>query len=222
MYRASGARPLLVVCLATVALSALVVGLSRRGQAGGAGDDAGQQLAVLRQQLARVEATVAANRVRLASAQRPGGGAGGPQAAPGTPAAPPEVADPEPSDGRDVVASLDARFYREPAATAWSRGALPRATAALRRLVTPGSTVGDVECRQTMCRIEATHQDLGAYRRFGFALMRGRQGPDGLWGGGINSRVTDRRPGLLSTVTFLAREGAPAPDVEPGPEPGPR
>ena len=114
-----------------------------------------------------------------------------------------------------LLARLDARFAGEPA-TAWGDGAQTRARQVLGRLVTPGSTLGRVACRATLCRIEASHRDLEAYNSFAMAVIRSRR-KDGLWNGWVTSRVRTRSAASVSTATFLAREGLPRPDADPGP-----
>jgi hypothetical protein len=110
-----------------------------------------------------------------------------------------------------IVAGIDAGFYREPAGTAWGQGAAARVADLLARRPTPGTAVAGIDCRQTMCRIEAGHLDLPAYRSFVMALMRERRQPDGVWNGALNSQAVAVAPGAVRTVTFLAREGAPVP-----------
>jgi hypothetical protein len=114
-----------------------------------------------------------------------------------------------------LLARLDARFAGEPA-TAWGDGAQTRARQVLGRLVTPGSTLGGVACRATLCRIEASHRDLEAYNTFAMAVIRSRR-KDGLWNGWVTSRVRTRSAASVSTVTFLAREGGARPDADPEP-----
>jgi hypothetical protein len=112
-----------------------------------------------------------------------------------------------------LLARLDARFAGEPA-TAWGENAQTRARQVLGRLATPGSALGSVACRSTLCRIEASHRDLEAYQTFAMAVIRSRR-KDGLWNGWVTSRVRTRSPSSVVTVTFLTREGLFRPDLEP-------
>jgi hypothetical protein len=114
-----------------------------------------------------------------------------------------------------LLARLEAAFAGEPA-TAWGEGAQARARQVLARLATPGSTVAGVACRATLCRIEARHRDLEAYRIFAMAVIRSRR-KDGLGNGWVTSRVRARSASSVSTVTFLTREGFPRADGEPEP-----
>jgi hypothetical protein len=125
------------------------------------------------------------------------------------PSVPPAAADEVPP--AQIVAGIDAGFYRQPARTAWGQDAAARVAEVLSRRPAVGTTVAGIDCRQTMCRIEARHPDLAAYRSFVMALMRGRSQPDGVWNGAVNSQAVSMAPGAVRTVTFLAREGTPVP-----------
>jgi hypothetical protein len=113
-----------------------------------------------------------------------------------------------------IVAEIDARFFREPAQAAWGQAAARRASAVLARLHTPGTRLGRIECRETLCRIEAVHRDLAAYRTFAMAVIRGRR-KDQLWDGGVNSQAISQSRDGVGTVTFLSREGVAVPGTSP-------
>ena len=125
------------------------------------------------------------------------------------PSAPPAAADEVPP--AQIVVGIDAAFYRQPARTAWGKDAAALVAEALSRRPAVGTTVAGIDCRQTMCRIEAVHPDLEVYRSFVMALMRGRSQPGGVWNGAVNSQAVSVAPGAVRTVTFLAREGTPVP-----------
>jgi hypothetical protein len=201
-----------VVCLSTVAVTALALA-ARRGRSGGEGADG--EVAALQAELHRMEAKVARQRALLASQARQGQ-AGEMAALPGELPSAVVRAAPEPTrpTPQEIIARIDQQFYRQAAQAAWGRAATSRAWSALRRLPLSGSIVEAVECRETLCRIEATHDGLRAYDSFARAMIRGRRG-DGLWNGGLNSQVTRKSPSLVATVTFLAREGAPVPGMDP-------
>jgi hypothetical protein len=116
---------------------------------------------------------------------------------------------------REIVDQIDARFYPEPR-TPWGASAAARATAALSGLVRDGR-IGQIECRETMCRIELTHDSLQAFSNFAHQLAS-PQVAEALWNGGFSAQVTNQSPGAVSSVVFYAREDHEIPPAEDVPE----
>jgi hypothetical protein len=161
--------------------------------------DLARQRALLANDLAERGSSVAA---RAASASE--GGAARPA---------PPVRSP---NAREIVDQIDARFYQEPSSTLWGRSAAARATAALSGVVKDGR-IQRVECRETMCRIELTHDNLQAFSNFAHQLAT-PQITEALWNGGFSAQVTNQSPGAVSSVVFYAREDHDIPPVEDVPE----
>jgi hypothetical protein len=195
----------------------MVVALARARRAPAA--PPASQVAALRAQLKALEGELAQQQSLLAR-EAVGRDRIPPKTPVAVPAAPAEqvgeevVAEkPEPTS-REIVAQIDAKFFREPAQTAWGQGAAGRARSVLRRLVKPGSELGAVDCRETLCRVEARHRDLDAYQAFATAVLDDERDQDGLWNAGLNSQVVEQSPTAVSSVTFLSREGAPVPGTD--------
>jgi hypothetical protein len=111
-----------------------------------------------------------------------------------------------------VAAQMDERFYAEPARTAWGAEAGPRALAAFRNLA-GASAVGRVECRETMCRIEVTHDSLEVFQSFARAV--GPRLVDVLWNGSYSAQVTEQSANHVASVVFYSREGHDLPALGP-------
>jgi hypothetical protein len=79
--------------------------------------------------------------------------------------------------------------------------------------VPAGSSLAKVDCREAMCRIEATHQDRAAYGAFIKATFLGRR--TGLWSAGFTSELLEESPTASKSVTFFgAMEGAEIPALD--------
>ena len=112
---------------------------------------------------------------------------------------------------KEIVAKLDERFYRQAPRTSWGETAAARAAASLASQIPAGSTVGKIDCRETLCRIEATHTTIAAFNKFlDDAIQRNR---NGLWKAGFAAEVTDQSANSVSSVTYYARENESVPDV---------
>jgi hypothetical protein len=231
LARPAAARGSLAAFVVVGALCGLAVVVMRRPPASDAA--AGADVAAARLRLAELQRELDRQQAALANGTRragaalaavhvvdtQAGGATAPRAAAKVEA---PAREHEPT-GRDIISGIDARFYRQPAQAPWGRTAAARVHAVLGRLLGPGTTLGNVDCRETLCRIAATHHDLEAYQRFtGAVLDSPRDTPgdddghdqDRLWNAGLNSQVTDESPTSVTSVTFLSREGAPVPGSE--------
>jgi hypothetical protein len=215
-------RGSLVAFVAVGALCGLAVVVMRRPPA--SDGSAGADVAAARSRLAELQRELSRQQAALANGTRRAGAAlaavhlvdtqagAGPAVRDATKVEAP-ASEHEPT-GREIVAGIDARFYRQPAQAPWGRTAAARVHAVLGRLLGPGTTLGNVDCRETLCRIAATHHDLEAYQRFTAGVLDDERDDDGLWNAGLNSQVTDESPTSVSSVTFLSREGAPVPGSE--------
>jgi hypothetical protein len=114
----------------------------------------------------------------------------------------------------EIVAQLDSEFFAEPPSSPWSSHATTKASKVLPALLPPGSSLGRIECRTTLCRIEATHANLDSFLNFTDAMGRNRE--TGLWNGTITAQVVGQTPGAVQAVTFVSKEGATIPFPESG------
>ena len=128
----------------------------------------------------------------------------------------PAAVDEEPTP-EEIVARIDARFYREPAETEWGRGAIERTTAVFQRLATPGTRLGRIECRATMCRVEATHRDVDDFQAYVTSVAADpidQRDQSRLWNAGFTAQVISTSPSGVSAITYVSREDAPSPGAE--------
>jgi hypothetical protein len=124
--------------------------------------------------------------------------------------------DPEPTPA-EIVARIDARFYREPAETEWGKQAFRRTTAVFRRLATPSTRLGRIECRATMCRVQATHRDVDDFQAYVTSVAADPIDPrdeSRLWNAGFTAQVVSTSPDGVDAITYVSREDAPTPGAE--------
>jgi hypothetical protein len=212
-----GVGAFLLVVAGTVVVYRLAVTAGRRVQAPATDgeSEAMKEIGELRAEVARLKGTVASQHLlttRALANQPP------------APAPSPVPAEGEPSDGvrappgkrfpthQEAVAQIDARFNGEPAHAAWGQQVAPLATKVFRSRLPEGSSLTDVDCRETLCRVVMKHASMDTYRQLVESTLGARD--SGLWNGGISSIVTEQSPTSVTTVTFIAREGMPVPAIE--------
>jgi hypothetical protein len=201
------------VVIAAVAALALTRALRQGGRTQApprpADDQSTAEIAQLKAELRSLKGNVASQGVLLANALDRSGAPGVPASAEGPgqqPSATPTTAEIPP---KEIFAKLDQRFYAEPA----NAVATQKLSATLTRLVPAGSSLGRIDCRDSLCRIEATHDNRDAYGSFVHATFLGRQ--TGLWPAGFTSELLEETPTASKSVTFFgAREGAEIPPLE--------
>jgi hypothetical protein len=145
--------------------------------------------------------------------QRPG------RAPPGGAEPVPASLEPEPTPA-EIVARIDARFYSEPAETEWGRRAARRTTAVFRRLATPSTRLGRIECRATLCRVEATHRDVDDFQAYVTSVAADpidERDEGRLWNAGFTAQVISTSPAGVGAITYVSREDAPVPGAEDPP-----
>lgn len=121
------------------------------------------------------------------------------------------------STPEEIVARIDARFYREPAETEWGKTAVERTTAVFRRLATPSTRLGRIECRATMCRVEATHRDVDDFQSYVTSVAADpidQHDQGRLWNAGFTAQVISTSPSGVNAITYVSREDAPSPGPE--------
>lgn len=129
-----------------------------------------------------------------------------------------EEAAPEPLDQSEVVARIDGVFDTEAWDPGWSASATREATAALTDGLPGGSSLGKIECRTSLCRVESSHPDLDEYHEFVDASFMSRERK--LWNGGFLTAVVDQTSSSVTAVSYVAKEGQPV--VLPGLDGPPR
>jgi hypothetical protein len=110
---------------------------------------------------------------------------------------------------RRVYAS--AIFDAEPVDTNWARATQRDLAGKLRELAGSSSRVQTVDCRNTLCRVELSHDNGEASGGFLRSFMRSHA-----WSG--NGMAVHGEPdpkGRVTLTLYLAREGAPLPEAEP-------
>jgi hypothetical protein len=105
------------------------------------------------------------------------------------------------SEQRQV--DLEARFYSQERDASWSTGARAQIDKAVSTIPHDGTTVTGVECRESMCRVAASHQDLSSFQYFADRVLGGY---DLRWTGPTFATVTRAgADGKVETVAYLGR-----------------
>ncbi|HEX3764257.1 MAG TPA: hypothetical protein VHW23_36435 [Kofleriaceae bacterium] len=103
-----------------------------------------------------------------------------------------------------ISTRLRDQFGGESADAAWSQPAQALLDGHLRAGLPDGSRVVAVECRRTMCRVEAEHASLEVYAHFvNDALLF----PHGGWGGPVMTQLMNQTGPQITSVAYLLREG---------------
>jgi hypothetical protein len=109
----------------------------------------------------------------------------------------------------DQKAYLQASFSDQAPDADWSRTATKQLHEMFEPLASNDTSLRSVDCRSTLCRVELTHTTEAEYRSFMTTVMSGAmrdwKGPGG--GGMLGTEPN----GAVTTVLFLAREGAELP-----------
>jgi hypothetical protein len=102
----------------------------------------------------------------------------------------------------EVRDSLEARFYGESNEPQWARDAQLRARAHIMESLPTGSTVRDVQCRASLCRVETLHTNEETYQEFLQSTMRAAP-----WEGQVMMTVLRRGDdGSVTSVAYLGRK----------------
>jgi hypothetical protein len=110
-------------------------------------------------------------------------------------------------EARASRASVEEAFAAEPANPAWAASTrlalLDRLGSASRA---SGSSLGNVDCRASICRVEVVHRDADASRRFSQTAFTDPH--DQAWNGPVVIMPPQANPdGSLAMVMYLGREG---------------
>jgi hypothetical protein len=108
---------------------------------------------------------------------------------------------------------LDNRFDDERPDSSWSIQAAREVKSAVSGALPAGSSLGTIECRTNLCRIETTHESIDAFKAYVDTAYLSRDKKT--WDSGVNALVTARTPSSVTAVTYMAREGRsmPMPDA---------
>jgi hypothetical protein len=112
------------------------------------------------------------------------------------------------------AALLDNRFDDERADPSWSIQAARQVQSALSSTLPSGSTLGRIDCRTNLCRVETTHESIDAFKAYVDAAYISREKKT--WNSGFSALVTARSASGVSAVTFVGREGQSVPLPDPG------
>lgn len=108
----------------------------------------------------------------------------------------------------ELVVFLRAEVDAEPRDTRWSREAVEAIRGTLATPDFAGSSVDDVDCRSTLCRLEVSHQDDTARETFAGTFPMKR--PE-LENGTLLK--TESPDGKVRTIAFFARQGHSLPNL---------
>ncbi len=116
----------------------------------------------------------------------------------------------------EIGAQLDDKFAAEHVDPTWSQGATSAATRALAGALAKGTTLGKVECRTNLCKVESFHENADAFRQFAenAFMNHDRQ----LWNGGIATMIRAESTSGVTAVSYIAKEGQGVPVPEIGEE----
>jgi len=105
----------------------------------------------------------------------------------------------------EMRSRLNERFTAERADLGWSKPAQALIDRHLQAGLPDGSHLLSVDCRRTMCRVEAQHSNLEVYHRFvdKALLFRG-----GGWNGPVMTGILNPGDAQVNSVAYLLRDGA--------------
>lgn len=114
---------------------------------------------------------------------------------------------PEPAQ---MKAELETTFASERTDPTWSSEAQREARARITAALPETSTLRDVDCHASLCRIETSHADLMSYQRF---VQGAFMNPETrIWNAGFfSSPPVQGDNGQLVATMYVAREGEPLP-----------
>ncbi len=103
---------------------------------------------------------------------------------------------------RQAMATLSEQLMAEDVDEVWSVEAMDRITQISESSDNDGSTLNYVDCRHTMCKLEATHRDLDALNTFSRSLPMALK-----WNSTLTMHVEDRPDGSKTSMVFISRDG---------------
>jgi hypothetical protein len=112
-------------------------------------------------------------------------------------------------------ALLEKRFAAESRDSSWSDEATARVADALIPKLPAGSELVDVDCRQSMCRLKASHLNSSNYAQFAQEVLA--LGRESDWPSGMLIVRDDEDPAHPETIAFLARPEHPLPSLSDSP-----
>lgn len=137
-----------------------------------------------------------------------------PEPAPGTARepAPPKQGETLIEQFAPVHDALEAAFALESHDGAWSMEAQRRAETSLSAMLSPRAAIKSIDCRSTLCRVETTHDGYPDARGFVNRFVGPEPRP---WNGAFYTGPVARDPGsgIVTFITYLAREGAAMPAI---------
>jgi hypothetical protein len=131
---------------------------------------------------------------------------------------PPDTRTQEQREDDDIAANVEQAallnngFDDERPDPGWSIQAARQVQSALSSTLPAGSTLGKIDCRTKLCRVETTHDSIDAFKAYVDAGYISREKKT--WNSGFSALVTSRTASGVNAVTFIAREGqsVPVPD----------
>jgi len=103
---------------------------------------------------------------------------------------------------QEVLALLTSQLSMEGMDEAWSVQAMDQIARVTEQPENEGSTLGYVDCRATMCRVETYHRDGLAMDKYAQALPFALQ-----WNSAMTMEVVDHPDGTKTSTLFISRDG---------------
>jgi hypothetical protein len=101
--------------------------------------------------------------------------------------------------------SVEASFVSESTDASWSRQAAGTARTSVTARLPAGGRIDAIECRSSMCRVEATLPDEQSYREYAFSR---KPHLDSAWQGpSMITRLRTESDGSVVSVSYLGRDG---------------
>jgi hypothetical protein len=108
-----------------------------------------------------------------------------------------------------MISRMETTFTSQRIDASWARDSVRSLRAALESNASSGSGVRDIECRESLCRVETWHSEPVEFLKFGEAHFHG---PDAAWSGPVFAAQQNiDRDGKIMAVAYLAREGTDLP-----------
>lgn len=109
------------------------------------------------------------------------------------------------------IESIGTALRTEPLDAAWATQAMDAIRQAMSSATMSGTSIHDVECRSSLCRVEVAHENPAARARFirRFAMLVGPMLPT------MTAQPIEAGDGAFASLIYLAREGHDLPPFEP-------
>lgn len=108
--------------------------------------------------------------------------------------------------GKEVAANHEVAFRAEPVERAWAEPMEARVSAGMREVFKDPTKVRSVECRQSLCRVEASMSDQNEWSEIVERMLEEK-----VWDGVLSAFPSTGADGKVTLTTYLVREGYQVP-----------